>query len=92
MSTTKTTKVLKMSDADRIKYLEEQNALYVAQIAASKPKIGFKVSTKGAVSLTGLRRFPITLYASEWETVLERIDELKSFLKDNAKSLSRKAS
>lgn len=50
---------------------------------ANKPLI-FKVSTKKAISIYGMRRFPITLYRQEWERILERANDLKSFIADNA--------
>ena len=55
-------------------------------------KITYKVSEKGAVSAYGLGRFPVTLYAEQWER-LDSEDERKrrqQFLKDHAKELTRK--
>lgn len=43
-------------------------------------KITFKVSEKGAVSVYGLGRFPVTLYKRQWERLIGRLDELKAFL------------
>ena len=54
------------------------------------PALRFKVSEKGAVSIYGLRKFPITLYAGELERLFNSIDDLKSFMADNAASLARK--
>ena len=39
-----------------------------------------QVSQKGGVSLYGIRRFPITFYKDEWETVLGMADEVRSFI------------
>jgi hypothetical protein len=55
-------------------------------------KITYKVSDKGAASAYGLGRFPVTLYAEQWER-LDRDDERKArqdFLKAHAASLTRK--
>ncbi len=49
-----------------------------------------QVSQKGAVSLYGLRRFPITFYADEWETILGKRDEIHSFITENKEQLKRK--
>ncbi len=52
----------------------------------------YKVSGKGAVSVYGMGRFPVTLYAEQWER-LDSDDERKrraDFLKSNAKQLTRK--
>ena len=49
-----------------------------------------QVSTKGAVSLYGIRRFPITFYADEWERVFSMSDEIVRFIAEHADSLKRK--
>lgn len=55
-------------------------------------KLTYKVSDKGAVSVYGMGRFPVTLYAEQWER-LDSEDERKrrqEFLKAHAKELTRK--
>jgi hypothetical protein len=52
--------------------------------------ISYKVSDKGAVSVYGLGRFPVTLYKEQWEKLLDRSDELKKFITDNDSSLKKK--
>jgi hypothetical protein len=61
--------------------------------AATKPerKITLKVSTKGAVSLYGLGRFPVTLYGAQWEKVLAMGPEIRAFIAANAATLSQSA-
>jgi hypothetical protein len=49
-----------------------------------------QVSQKGAVSLYGIRRFPITFYADEWDTVLEMGDQIRAFIRENEGELKRK--
>lgn len=49
-----------------------------------------KVSEKGAVSVYGLQRMPVTLYVEQWERLLAFADDLKQFLKDNDSKLKRK--
>lgn len=53
-------------------------------------EISMKVSEKGALSLYGLGRFPITLYKEQWEKVLGMSDEIRSFISDNASKLKVK--
>jgi hypothetical protein len=55
-------------------------------------KLTLKVGAKGGVSLYGVGRFPVTLYASQWERVSELITngELAKFIADNADALKRK--
>jgi hypothetical protein len=52
--------------------------------------LSLKVSEKGAVSLYGLRRFPVTFYADEWEKVLGMADEIRRFVGENEARLKRK--
>jgi len=49
-----------------------------------------QVSQKGAVSLYGIRRFPITFYADEWDIVLGMGDQIRDFIKENEGALKRK--
>jgi hypothetical protein len=58
----------------------------------SKPKaLRLKVSTKGAVQLDGLRRFPVTLYAEEWRRVLAMQADILKFIEDNRDHLTEKS-
>ena len=52
--------------------------------------IDFKVSEKGAVSVYGLGRFPVTLYYEQWVRLLDNADALKQFMEDNKSSLKLK--
>ncbi len=49
-----------------------------------------QVSQKGAVSLYGIRRFPITFYADEWDIILGMGDPIRTFIKENEGALKRK--
>ncbi|MBI3681571.1 MAG: hypothetical protein HY235_14400 [Acidobacteria bacterium] len=52
--------------------------------------ISFRVSDKGAVSVYGLGRFPVTLYKEQWERLLNHIEELRKFIQENDARLKRK--
>lgn len=52
--------------------------------------LSLKVSEKGAVSLYGLRRFPVTFYADEWEKLLGMADDIRRFAAENEAKLKRK--
>lgn len=54
--------------------------------------IYFKVSEKGAASVYGLGRFPVTLYYEQWIRLLDAAKDLRSFLEENKKSLKLKES
>jgi hypothetical protein len=49
-----------------------------------------KVSEKGAVSVYGLGRFPVTLYKEQWEKLLSMADEIKAFMAENSDRLKTK--
>ena len=49
-----------------------------------------KVSEKGAVSLYGMRRFPVTFYRQEWERILAHADQIKAFINEHSSSLTVK--
>ncbi len=55
-----------------------------------KDVITFKVSPKKAVSVYGLQRFPVTLYASQWKILLEHSEKLIEFMDENADQLAVK--
>ena len=57
---------------------------------AGQGKLTLKVSQAGAVSVYGMGRWPVTLYAGQWERLLEQAEQIKAFIAANAASLSRK--
>jgi hypothetical protein len=59
--------------------LQEQNAALAAANAQPARRISMKVSEKGALSLYGLGRFPVTLYRTQWERLLAP-DQVKATL------------
>lgn len=54
-------------------------------------KLSIKVSSKGAVSVYGLGRWPVTLYASQWTRLLSVAKDIAQFITDNKSKLSEKA-
>jgi hypothetical protein len=52
--------------------------------------LSFRVSDKGAVSVYGMGRFPVTLYYEQWQRLLSAADELRSFLEENKSKLKLK--
>lgn len=62
-----------------------------AQLKANQTKaLQLKVSDKGAVMLLGLRRFPVTFYAQEWNKILAIKDRIEAFIEANKDDLSTK--
>lgn len=52
--------------------------------------LSLKVSEKGAVSLYGVGRFPVTLYKEQWRKILGMAAEIEEFIKENEASLKAK--
>ena len=53
-------------------------------------KLSLKVSEKGALSVYGLQRMPVTLYSEQWERLLAFSDDIRKFLVANAAQFSHK--
>jgi hypothetical protein len=49
-----------------------------------------KVSDKGAVSVYGMGRFPVTLYKEQWLRLLDMADEIRAFIAANEAKLKAK--
>lgn len=67
----------------------------IARLQAENSKLKdkgstLKVSDKGAVSLYGLGRFPVTLYAGQWERLLGQAEQIKAYIEANRSRLAVK--
>jgi hypothetical protein len=63
------------------------------KLKTSKPERGtltMKVSEKGALSIYGMGRFPVTLYKEQWNKLLSIADDIKQFIEDNDQHLKTK--
>ncbi len=54
------------------------------------PGLTLKVSAKGALSVYGLGRFPVTLYKEQWTRLLAAKGEIVAFLQANDGALKSK--
>lgn len=52
--------------------------------------LSLKVSQKGAVSLYGMGRFPVTLYKEQWLKMIDFSEEIKKFIEENNSALKTK--
>ena len=52
--------------------------------------VSLKVSEKGAVSVYGMGRFPVTLYQEQWLKLLDMSEQIRTFIKDNESKLKKK--
>jgi len=52
--------------------------------------ITMKVSDKGAVSIYGMGRFPVTLYKEQWLKLMDMADQIRAFIAANDSKLKTK--
>lgn len=52
--------------------------------------ISMKVSEKGALSVYGLGRFPVTLYQEQWLKLLDMADDIRNFIGQHEGELKKK--
>jgi hypothetical protein len=80
-----------MSMSDDIKAeLDRLRAENAALKKGASKGLSLKVSEKGAVSVYGLGRFPVTLYKEQWEKLLSMADDIANFIKANESQLKVK--
>jgi hypothetical protein len=69
-----------MSDQDlkaELERLRKENAALKKEASSS---IRMKVSEKGALSIYGMGRFPVTLYKEQWLKLLDMADDIRAFI------------
>jgi hypothetical protein len=69
--------------------MKAENEALQAKLA-KKTTMSFKVSEKGAVSVYGLGRFPVTLYAQQMDRLLTAAPEIREFIAANKSKLTFK--
>jgi hypothetical protein len=70
--------------------VDEAAKLLADQDTVKRGTLYCKVSAKGAMSLYGLQRMPVTLYIEQWERLLGFADELREFMKEHDSEFKRK--
>ena len=83
------TELIMASDEELRAELEKLRAENEA-LKRPRGQTSLKVSEKGALSVYGLGRFPVTLYREQWDKLLNMSDEIRQFIKDNDGSLKKK--
>jgi len=76
----------------RIAELEKMQAELKELKAKVKNTPRLKVSQKGAISVYGLQRMPVTLYVGQWERIAELVNSgvFSDFIAQNESALTRK--
>jgi hypothetical protein len=72
-----------MPEEDLRKELEQLRAENEALKAKMSRPTSIRVSEKGAVSVYGLGRFPVTLYKGQWLRLLSMAEDIKTFITEN---------
>jgi hypothetical protein len=82
-------------EQDDLATLQEQIATLKAELKEKKKNtpraLSMKVSQKGALSVYGLGRFPVTLYPGQMQRLLSIKEEIETFIDDNKASFSYKS-
>jgi hypothetical protein len=79
-----------MSDEDLKAELERLRRENATLKRGASSGIRLKVSEKGAVSVYGMGRFPVTLYKEQWTRLLDMADEIRAFIAANESQLKAK--
>ena len=79
-----------MSDEDLKAQVERLQAENAALKKGATSGIRMKVSEKGAVSVYGMGRFPVTLYKEQWLKLLGIADDIRAFIAANEAQLKAK--
>jgi hypothetical protein len=79
-----------VSDDDLQAELQRLRAENDALKKSGRSKLAMKVSEKGALSVYGMGRFPVTLYKEQWLRLLAMGDEIKAFIEANNDVLKTK--
>ena len=80
-----------MAEDDYKAELEKLRAENEALKKASSKGLSMKVSEKGALSVYGLGRFPVTLYKEQWIRLLDLSDDIRTFIQNNDEQLKIKS-
>ena len=79
-----------MADEDLQSELERLRAENATLKQKRSGSTSMKVSEKGAVSVYGLGRFPVTLYQEQWAKLLAMAPEISAFIEENKEKLKVK--
>ena len=79
-----------MSDEDMKAELARLRNENTALKKGAATGITMKVSEKGALSIYGMGRFPVTLYKEQWLKLLEVSDDIRTFIAANEGQLKTK--
>ena len=80
--------------AELIRQLAEMRAendkLKAKALSRASARVNFKVSEKGALSIYGLGRFPVTLYLSQYEALNAAWPDVQDFVEEHRAEFTTK--
>ncbi len=79
-----------MSDEDLKAELERLRSENAALKQGAASGISMKVSEKGALSIYGMGRFPVTLYKEQWLKLMDKEADIRAFIAANNAQLKTK--
>jgi hypothetical protein len=79
-----------MNEAEMKAELERLRAENEKLKSKDSAGLSLKVSEKGAVSLYGMGRFPVTLYKEQWLRILASAPVIEAFIHENDSKLKTK--
>jgi hypothetical protein len=79
-----------MSDDDMKAELDRLRNENAALKKGASSSLRLKVSEKGALSVYGMGRFPVTLYKEQWLKLLDMAAEIRAFIAANEGQLKAK--
>lgn len=79
-----------MTESNMKEELDRLRAENAALKKTSSRGLSLKVSQKGALSLYGMGRFPVTLYKEQWLKLLDMSEQIKAFIEANNEELKSK--
>ena len=79
-----------MSDEDLKTELERLRSENAALKKGAAAGVSMKVSEKGALSVYGMGRFPVTLYKEQWLKLLDLSNDIRAFIAANEGRLKTK--
>ena len=79
-----------MTDEDLKAELERLRSENAALKKGASTGISMKVSEKGALSIYGMGRFPVTLYKEQWLKLLAMTEDIRAFIAANDGQLKTK--
>ena len=79
-----------MASEEELKAEVERLRAENERLKRPRGQLSLKVSEKGALSVYGLGRFPVTLYREQWEKLLGMAEDICKFILENEHRLKKK--